>query len=105
MLHDSPATLTFEDSSSSSSPLSSSVFACPNPLHPLHFTIDGWTGPDHESYICITVHCLDDLFMMHSAVLDIFLATDRHTGESIAEWMVQQLRGNDISASCFAFLA
>ena len=39
--------------------------------------------------------------MIHLAALHIFLAIDRHTGDNIAEWMVQQLRENDISASFY----
>lgn len=73
------------------------VFVCPNSLHALSATCDGWTGPDHESYICLTVHWLDHGFIMQHMLLDIFLCTDRHNGENLSDWINQILAENDIS--------
>ena len=75
----------------------SSILQCPNPYHPVSFTTDMWTGPDHESYICLTAHWLDTDWQLHHALLDIVLCTDRHTGENLVEWIQQVLRSNDIS--------
>lgn len=55
-----------------------------------------WTGPDHESYICLTVHWFDADWQLHHALLDILLCTDRHTGENLVEWVKQVLRANDL---------
>jgi hypothetical protein len=85
----------------SSSSSSSSVLSIPNPHHPLSSTTDAWTGDDHESYVCITVHWLDDRWTMRSALLDITLATERHTGEQISEWMVEAYHNNYISVCLF----
>ena len=69
-----------------------------------------WTGPDHESYICLTVHWFAPDWQLQHALLDIFLCTDRHTGENLVEWIKQVLRANDIcvglhpAACCFANL-
>ena len=75
---------------------STSVFCCPNPFHPISFTVDGWSGPDHESYFCVTAHWLDKDFKMRHALLDILLCTDRHTGENLRDWLKQVFADNDI---------
>jgi hypothetical protein len=41
---------------STSSCNQSYLLPCPNPHHPVSFTTDMWTGPHHESYICMTIH-------------------------------------------------
>ena len=74
----------------------SSILSCPNPHHPVSFTTDMWTGPDHESYICLTAHWLAPDWQLQHALLDIFLCTDRHTGENLVEWIQQVLHANDI---------
>ena len=66
---------------SAGSAASSSVSFCPNPHHPMSFTTDMWSGPDHESYICLTAHWLGQFYDIHHLLLDIFVCTDRHTGE------------------------
>jgi hypothetical protein len=94
-LHDPfPSTIT---SVSSSNQSVHSILQCPNPFHPVSFTTDMWTGPDHESYICLTAHWLTPDWQLHHALLDIVLCTDRHTGENLVEWIQQVLRANDIS--------
>ena len=72
---------------------------CPNPRHPISFTTDMWSGPDHESYICFTAHWLDQDWNLKHALLDIYLCTDRHTGENLVEWMKEIWKGNDICVS------
>ena len=94
-LHDHFPSLTKSLASVSSSN-QSAFLPCPNPRHPLSFTTDMWTGPDHESYICITAHWLAPDWQLHHALLDILLCTDRHTGENMVEWIKQVLRANDL---------
>ena len=36
-----------------------------------------WTGPDHESYICLTAHWFAPDWQLQHALLDILLCTDR----------------------------
>ena len=88
--------------SSSSNQSASSILPCPNPYQPVSFTTDMWTGPDHESYICLTAHCFAPEWQLQHALLDIELCTDRHTGENLVDWIQQVLRANYISVgSCF----
>ena len=94
--------------SGSSSSNQISILSCPNPHHPVSLTTDMWTGPDHESYICLTVHWFDPHWQLHHALLDILLCTDRHTGENLVEWIKQVLHANDLcvcssNRSCFCF--
>ena len=95
-LHDHFPSLTNRLASGSSSN-QSSILSCPNPHHPVSFTTDMWTGPDHESYICLTAHWLTPDWQLHHALLDILLCTDRHTGENLVEWIKQVLRANDFA--------
>ena len=69
---------------------------CPNPLHPIAFTTDLWSGPDHESYICLTAHWLDSEWNLKRSLLDIYLCTDRHTGENLCDWMKDIWKGNQL---------
>ena len=102
MIH-SPLSLCIASVSSSNQ---SSILPCPNPYHPVSFTTDMWTGPDHESYICLTAHWFAPDWQLHHALLDILLCTDRHTGENLVEWIKQVLRANDICVwSCWFCLA
>ena len=82
---------------SASSAFSVSSLPCPNPSHPMSFTCDMWSGPDPESYICVTAHWLDNQWDLHHALLDIYLCTDRHTDENIADWLKQIWKDNDLS--------
>ena len=107
MLHDSSSfTLTASDavdvpvSVSSSAASAISSLPCPNPSHPISCTTDLWGGPDHESYICLTASWLDANWDLQHALLDIYLCTDRHTGENLAEWLKQIWQENDISVRC-----
>ena len=102
MLHDAWPNLA-PGASVSSSSSSTIPLTIPNPYHHLASSIDGWTGVDHESYICITVHWLDGRWRMCSALLDIMLASERHTGEQVNEWMLQTYGNNHISV-CFCVL-
>ena len=86
-----------------SSVVSSSV--CPNPQHPISFTTDLWSAPDHESYVCITAHWIDQKWDINHLLLDILLCTDRHTGENIVEWMKEIWKQNDISVCVLAFFS
>jgi hypothetical protein len=70
---------------------------CPNPLHPVCLTTDGWSGRDHESYICLTTHWLSANWMMQDILLDVFLATDNHSGENIREWVLDNMKSNQLS--------
>ena len=79
------------------------VIPCPNPLQCVSFTTNGWTGADHESYICVTAHWLDLSWQMRHALLDIWLCTDRHTGDNLDEWLQQVLQKNDISVCLILF--
>ena len=69
---------------------------CPNPIHPIAFTSDLWSGPDHESYICLNTHWLDSEWNLKRALLDIYLCTDRHTGENLCDWMKEIWKGNQL---------
>jgi hypothetical protein len=60
-----------------------------------------WSGPDHESYICLTAHWLDENWNYRHALLDIYLCSDRHTGENLRDWIIQILKDNDISVRFF----
>lgn len=73
---------------------------CLNPLHPMSLTTDLYTGRDHETYICLTAHFFDAEWNMKRFLLDIFLCTDRHTGENISDWIKQVLSENNISVRC-----
>jgi len=79
---------------------SSSLPLCLNPLHPVSLTTDLWSGPDHERYICFTVHWLDKDWVFKRALLDVYLCTERHLGENICDWVKQVLQANDISVCC-----
>ena len=59
-----------------------------------------WTGPDHEAYVCLTAHWLDESWVYRHALLDIYLCTDRHLGENLRDWILQILKDNDISVCC-----
>lgn len=100
LLHDPSfiALASVAEEAPASLPLSSlDSFPCPNPHHPISFTVDLWSGPDHESYICLTAHWLDKQWGLNDALLDIYLCTDRHTGYNLAEWMKQIWKENEIS--------
>jgi hypothetical protein len=74
-----------------------SSLTCSNPVHPIAFTTDMWSGPDHESYICLTAHWIDKNWILNHALLDIYVCTDRHTGDNIADWLKQIWADNEIS--------
>ena len=101
LLHDSssfPMLTSVSDGAPASLPGSSlDSLSCPNPHHPISVTVDLWSGPYHESYICLTAHWLDKQWGLNHALLDIYLCTDRHTGDNLAEWMRQIWKENDIS--------
>jgi len=63
----------------------------------MSLTTDLWTGPDHESYICLTCHLFDINWVFKSWLLDIYLCTNQHTGENLCEWIKQVLSDNEIS--------
>lgn len=67
-----------------------------NPLHPIALTTDLWSGPDKESYICLTGHFFDDNWNFQRVLLDVFLCTDRHFGENISAWIKQVCSENKI---------
>lgn len=100
LLHDSSVSISSDDAASSSSlpasSSSSSEFTCPNPHHPFSLTSDLWTGPDRESYICLTLHFLDDDWVFRTLLLDIYLCTDRHLAQNLYEWIKQILLDNDL---------
>jgi len=75
-----------------------------NPDHPIALTTDLWTGADHESYICLTGHYFTKNWELQRILLDIYLCTDRHTGENLADWIKQVLSGNEINVSSFSML-
>ena len=76
---------------------------CLNPQNPISFTTDMWSGPDHEFYICLTVHWIDSQWNLHHALLDIYLCTDKHTGENLCGWMKDIWKGNDVCVRlCFS---
>ena len=83
--------------SASSAAVGVSSLTCSNPAHPISFTTDMWSGPDHESYICLTCHWFDKNWILNHALLDIYVCTDRHTGDNIAEWLKQIWADNEIS--------
>jgi len=87
-------------SSCPSSSSSSSALACPNPYHPYSLTTDLWSGPDHETYICLTAHWLDKDWDFRRALLDIYLCTDRHLGDNICDWVKQVLNDNELVVCC-----
>jgi hypothetical protein len=99
MLHDEVVCTTAWDDVEAefSSHSASSTILCPNPLHPMSLTTDLWTGPDHESYICLTCHHFDINWIFKSWLLDIYLCTNQHTGENLCEWIKQVLSDNEIS--------
>jgi hypothetical protein len=80
----------------SSSDLSVHYLPCLHPSHPLALTTDLWTGPDHESYICLTGHFFDKDWILRRVLLDILLCTDRHSGENLSDWIKQMLAENEI---------
>ena len=80
-----------------------SVLPVLNPLHPFSLTTDLWSGPDHESYICLTIHFFDLEWNFCRLLLDIFLCTSRHTGEYIGDWIVQLCTDNLLSVFCLCF--
>lgn len=100
LLHDSPLDHSipiFNDNDPS-------VIVCPNPCHAISCTTDCWSGPDHESYICVTAHWLDKTFTTQKLLLDIALCTDRHTSENLSSWIKELFGSNHISVSllrCF----
>ena len=102
MLHDIGTAFCHFSSSSSSS--SSPVILCPNPCHPVSCTTDGWSGPDHESYLCLTVHWFDSDWKFQRSLLDIMMCSDRHTGENLCEWTLENLSNNEISVCWFGSL-
>ena len=67
-----------------------------NPFHPLALTTDLWWGKDKETYICVTGHFFDKDWKLNKILLDIYLCSDRHTGENISAWIKQVLQDNDI---------
>lgn len=103
-LHDNCAS----SSSSSAAPSISApsnnesfIIQCPNPHHSVALTTDGWTGPDHESYICVTAHWLDFDWKMRTILLDVLLCSDRHTGDNLEEWLINELHVYHIYVSHF----
>jgi hypothetical protein len=103
LLHDSFSDGAGRDLASSycaSSSSSSSALACPNPYHPYSLTTDLWSGPDHETYICLTAHWLDKDWDFRRALLDIYMCSDRHLGENICDWVKQVLNDNELVVCC-----
>jgi len=68
-----------------------------NPYHPVACTTDLWSGSDHDSYIGVTAHWIDADWELRHTLLDIYLCTDRHTGENLGIWLQQVFQDNDLS--------
>lgn len=50
----------------------------------ISFTIDGWTSINNNSYYGITAHFIDQLWQMHSLVIDFIPSKGQHSGKHIA---------------------
>jgi len=87
--------------STSSSSSSCSPSKCSWPHYPFSCTTDGWSGRDHESYYCITVHYFSETWCLCKQLLDIKLCEDRHTGDNLRQWIGQTLDENDLDVSQF----
>ena len=53
-----------------------------------------------DPFVCLTAHWLDENWAYRHALLDIYLCTDRHTGENLRGWIIQIMKDNDISVCC-----
>lgn len=84
MLHD-PFVLDLTADPVASSSASSLVWR--NPSHPIAFTTDLWSGPDHESYICLSASWFNAQWIIQHCLLDIYLCSEHHTGENISNWL------------------
>ena len=56
------------------------------------FTIDGWSGINGKSYYSVTVHFIDEDWILQSIVLDFIPSKGKHTGAHIAKIFLKSLK-------------
>ncbi|XP_076283019.1 zinc finger BED domain-containing protein 4-like [Lasioglossum baleicum] len=56
------------------------------------FTTDGWTSKSNESYLSVTVHYMNNNFVIQNFTLKIHNVTESHTGEHINSFLRNTVR-------------
>jgi len=62
-------------------------------------TSDIWTSATIESYVSVTVHYTDNNWALCNCVLAVMLTEDRHTGDNIANWLLDSIAQYDLTPS------
>jgi len=62
-------------------------------------TSDIWTSATNESYVSVTVHYIDNSWVLCSRVLAVMPIEDRHTGDNIVKWLLDVVAQYDMSPS------
>jgi len=62
-------------------------------------TSDIWTSATNESYISVTVHYIDNSWVLCNRVLAVMPIADRHTGDNIVKWLLDVIAQYDLSPS------
>jgi hypothetical protein len=62
-------------------------------------TSDIWTSAANESYISVTVHYIDNSWVLCDRVLAVMPIDERHTGDNIVKWLLDALAQYDLSPS------
>lgn len=62
-------------------------------------TSDIWTSCTNDSYLSVTVHYIDDHWVLCNRVLAVMPIEDRHTGDNIMKWLLDVIAQYDLSPS------
>jgi hypothetical protein len=68
------------------------------------FTSDIWSSPSMVSFMAVTIHWVDELFNLQSALLDMVPVKGIHSGENIAAVFVKILDDFAIGKGSYNYL-
>lgn len=57
----------------------------------ISYTSDVWTASNYLAFMGVTAHWIDHTFEMHSVLLDFIPLVGRHTGDNMAEKLIECL--------------
>ncbi|KAJ4769779.1 Zinc finger BED domain-containing protein DAYSLEEPER [Rhynchospora pubera] len=69
----------------------------------LSATMDLWTSRQNKSYMCITVHFIDDNWSVQKRILRFLHSDGRHTGLNLCEEVMKNLFDWNIDGKMFSF--
>lgn len=66
-------------------------------------TMDLWTSRQNKSYMCVTVHFIDDNWSIQKRILNFMCLGGRHTGENLSEAVLKNLCDWNLDRKLFTF--